>query len=73
MVKFQCLLAVQLDAGHLLVLKIQRALRVGDGAAGNQQNLPRSVGHDLLVGKINDIGRVLHNIGQHSDIIRVSR
>ena len=70
-VEFQRLLAVQLNAGDFLVLKIQRAFGVGDGAAGNQQNLPRGVRHDLLIGEIDDIRRVFHNIGQYGDIIRI--
>ena len=38
---------------------------------GNQQNLPRGVRHDLLIGEIDDIRRVFHNIGQYGDIIRI--
>lgn len=33
-----------------LVFKIQRAFGVGNGAAGDHQNFPCGVGHDLLVG-----------------------
>ena len=71
MVEFQCLLAVQLNAGDLLVLEIQRALRVGDGAAGDQQDLPCGVRHDLLVREVDDVGGVFHNVRQHRDVIGV--
>ena len=73
MVERQRPAGVQLDAGHLLVFKIQRAFGVGNGAAGDHQNFPCGVGHDLLVGKIDHIRGVLHPVGQHGDIIRVLR
>src|SRR5699024_8676579 len=61
-VESQGLTAVQLDAGDFLILKVQGSLGVGNGAAGDHQDLPGRVGHDFLVGKVDDIGRVLHDI-----------
>src|SRR5699024_4763019 len=44
---------------------------VGDGAAGNEQNLPGRVGDHFLVGKVDDVRRVVHHVGQHRHIAGV--
>ena len=71
MVERQRLLAVQLDAGDLLVLEVEGAFRVGDGAAGDEQDLPRCIGDDLLVGEVDDVGGMLHNVGEDGDVAGV--
>ena len=72
-IKFQRLFAVQLDPGHFFILKVQRAFGIGNGAAADHQNFPAGIAGDLLVGKIDHIGRVLQHIGEHSHIVGVFR